>query len=273
MGVDSWVWMAVGMALIIAIASRMKNEEIRMNRVEDYAQNLKPTRLQSEDGGVFEVKVVAIEFDEIGPVLYINGEFEAPKERVEIDIVTADINLGAVSDSFTPFDPSTIDDASERQIGDLINFIGPVTLQPTQRGKFRAPLLSPEREERMAILLERLDHAAQTLVEKYDSEFGDYSLEGESLVKMESDFTNDFVVREIASEIEQEFIWTSGEANLVVRFLNSYEESMEEAPVRFYLTPSESQTLRENISGMILNSLRAELDLDLIGYNAIVCER
>ena len=309
MGVDSWAWMAVGFALILAIASRMQTDDLTEDRrAQNSQKDEKPrwkfytpvlvakerderlagpmakvstvdklansARLQAEDSGIFEVKVVAIEFDEFGPVMYVNGEFEVPPdENLDVNIVTADITIGTLTDTFTPFDPSEYGESSEKQIGDLINFIEPATLGPTQKGKFRVPMISAEREERMNIAIERLEHAAQALVEKYDSEFSNFSLESDFLAKIESDFINDFVVREIVDAIEQEFIWVPGEVNTVVSFINSYEEVVDEASVRLYLKPAESNILLMNINKLILNTLRAELGLDLKSYDAIVYDR
>lgn len=262
----------VGSALALLITARLQHEDRTQPPSAQAAFPKTPARFEAKDEGIFKIRVIALEFDEIGPVIYINGDFGAGPHRIEVDIVTVELSISGHTDHFIPFDPASNSDQSDIRIGDLINLISPVWIEPEQKGKFRTPMLAPEREERLNDIMNRLDSAAQRMVEKLDAEFGNYSLDGDFLGKIESDFLNDYVVKEIGRQIEQELIWRAGRIEVAIRFINSYEEIIEEIPVRFDITSDDALSLRENIDEMILNALRIELDIETTSYNAIVYE-
>lgn len=269
---ENWILIAIGSALALLIASRLRQDNEIPHHIAQSQLKTAPSRFTTNERGFFTVRVIALEFDEVGPVIYINGEFANGPHRLDIDSVMAELSANGSVDNFVPFDLSSHGEPDDIRIGDLINLISPVLLEPGQRGKFRAPMLAPEREERLNEVMERLDQAAQRMVDKVDAEFDNYSLEGEFLEKLESDFINDYVVREIAGQIERELIWRPGRINLTMRFVNSYEEMIEEAPIQFEISREDALSLRDNIRGIILNSLRIELGLEMAGYNAVVYE-
>ncbi len=266
------MWVAMGVFLALAISMRLREE----SKLEPLAQFPKPAAkhpgFKSGTDGIFKVRVIAMEFDEIGPVIYINGEFALGPERVDIDIVTAEVHIGGKVENFVSFDPSTDDDPGEKTIGDLVNLISPVWLVPEQRGKFRTPMFAPDSEDRLNIIMDQLDSAALRMVEKLDMEFGDYPLEGEFLERIESDFLNDFVVKELASDIKRELIWRAGHMVVIVRFMNSYDEVVEESRLELDLAAKDAEALDGNTDNIILNAFRAQLDLETINYSTVVYE-
>jgi len=269
---DSLVWVAMGVFLALAINMRLKDESRLTTPVQLSEPDTNHPGFKSGVDGIFKVRVIAMEFDEIGPVIYINGEFSLGPERVDIDIVTAEVHVGGRVENFVSFDPSTEDDPGERKIGDLVNLISPVWLVPEQKGKFRTPMFAPDSEDRLNMIMDQLDSAALRMVEKLDMEFGDYSLEGEFLNRIESDFLNDFVVRELASDIKKELIWRAGHMVVIVRFMNSYDEIVEELRLELDLAAKDAEALDGNIDNIILNAFRAQLDLETINYSTVVYE-
>ena len=270
---DGLLWMAAGIALILVLTRRLR-EERNAPRPENFSVGKSPLRFGgSRHGGIFSVKVVALEFDEAGPVIFVNGNFQNDNKTLEIDVVVADVETGGGDEAFISFDPDVGTGRGEKRMGDLVNLTAPVVLEPDERGMFRAPLFSPDREERLGDIIERLDGAAARMVEKFDREFGVYSLEGQSLERLESDFTRDYVVREIAEQIEREFIWRVGRLGLTIQFLTNGDEVIEEIPLDFNLEKSDVGRLRENIEIILVNSLRVELELEPVPYNSVVFER
>jgi len=273
MSIESWALILMGAALAIAISSRLRDERPSAPMTDTATRPVgHGPEFHVSRAGVFEVRVVAMEFDEIGPVMYINGEYASGPDRLDIDLVTAEVSAGGRIENFVSFDPSTSEEPSEKRIGDLVNFVSPVMLEPNQTGKFRTPLFAPDSEETLNTLMDRLDGAARRMVEKFDREFDNYSLEGESLARIESDFLNDIVVRELAQEIGREMIWRPGLVSVTMRFINAYEEMIEEQHIDLRLSAQDARTLEGNVSQIILNALRAELDLEMVGYSAVVFE-
>jgi len=269
---DNWILIMVGSALVVLITARLRHDDRTQGLGAPASFPRAPARFDAPDEGLFKIRVIALEFDEIGPVIYINGDFGSGPHSIEVDMVTAELSMSGNVDHFIPFDPASNGDQSEVRIGDLINLISPVWIEPEQKGKFRTPMLAPDREERINEIMERLDIAAQRMVDKLEAEFTNFSLDGEFLLKIESDFINDYVVREISGQIEREMIWRAGRIDAVIRFTNSYEEIVEEIPARFDITSEDAMSLRENINEIVLNALRIELGLDTVSYNAIVYE-
>ncbi|HEB72265.1 MAG TPA: hypothetical protein ENI77_06545 [Nitrospirae bacterium] len=269
---ENWILIVAGSALAVLITTRLRHDDTPRGLSAPVSFPKTPARFEASNEGFFKIRVIALEFDEIGPVIYINGDFGAGQSRIEVDIVVAELSINGAVDNFVPFDPALDNDQSDVRVGDLINLISPVWIEPGQRGKFRTPMLAPEREERINEIMERLDTAAGRMVDKLDAEFENYSLEGDFLVKIESDFLNDYVIKEISRQIEGELIWRAGRIDAVLRFFNSYEEVIEEIPARFDITIDDAMSLRENIDEIILNALRIEMGLDTVSYNAIVYE-
>ncbi|VAX24780.1 hypothetical protein MNBD_NITROSPINAE04-1836 [hydrothermal vent metagenome] len=269
---EGWPLIVLGIALAVIIASRMRSDT-RMSSPENFSQADIGQLRSSDHNGVFNIKVVAVEFDEVGPVIYVNGEFRNMDERLEIDIVSAEISIGIQEEMFLSFDPGVEDRSSGSRIGGLVSFISPVSLEPYEKGMFRAPLFSPDREERMNEIVERLDLSAIRMVEKFDMEFGEYSLEGKSFERLSHDFVHDRVIQEIRREIENEFIWRAGDANITLNYLTVDDELVESVHTKLYITQSDVETLRNNIDILIVNSLRQELEISLGAYNSVVYER
>lgn len=268
----NWILIMVGSALAVLITARLRHDDRTQPSRAQAASPKTPARFEAPDEGVFKIRVIALEFDEIGPVIYINGDFGAGPHRIEVDMVTAELSISGNVDNFLPFDPASSSGQSDVAIGDLINLISPVWIEPGQTGKFRTPMLAPEREDRLNEIMERLDAAAQRMVGKLDAEFGNYSLDGDFLEEIESDFLNDYVVREISRQIQQELIWRAGRIDAAIQFINPYEEIIEEIDVCFDITVDDALSLRKNIDEIILNALRLELGLDTSSYNAVVYE-
>ncbi len=269
---SSWVWVLVGALLALTITTRLRQNQPTPGK-DSFSKEL-PFRpqVQVAENETFHVKVVALEFDDVGPTMFINGQFHNRSDRIDISMVTAEAQIGDETETFVSFDPIGDGEQSEKEVGDLINFIAPIWLEANQQGKFRAPLVSPEREERLNFIMERLESAAELMVEKLDREFENYSLEGESLKRLETDFLRDFVVKEITDDIKQEMIWLEGGISIKVRFLNTYDESIEEIPVRVQLYPEDASALWSNVDKIVLNALRAELELETLSYSAVVYE-
>lgn len=275
---DNWILVLAGLALAVALTSRLRqvDEPARRFMREPWGGRLAgpAERLAVEGAGMFTIKVIALEFDEIGPVMYVNGEFVNGPERLDVDFTAADVTVGGEIYEFVPFDPTGPEgESAGERMGDLHTLSSPLWIEPEQRGKFRAPLAETEREGRLVEVMDRLDDAARRMVDRLDAELGEYALDDESFSRYEEMFVNDHVVRQIAAEIEREFIWKPGRVTAAVRFYNSYEEPLQDAVARFEVTPEDSLTLKKNIRGVVLNALRAELGLDMRAYNAVVFER
>lgn len=268
---ENILWIMAGLALALLIGSRLRDERPSAPRRQERPVKGHP-RFHAEGERIFRVRVIALEFDETGPVMYINGEYSLEGESLEVDGVAADLNINGVTESFVSFDPALDDDRNGR-IGDLVDLVSPVTLEPCHGGKFRAPLFAPEREERMNDLVDAIYIAAERMVEKFDMEFENYSLEGESLEELEAGFLNDHVVRELLGGVEREFVWIAQNASVNATFMDAYDDALERIRITFDLSAEESGLLRANIRELALNALRTELGLEPAGYNAVVFER
>jgi len=264
------MWILAGLALIAIIALRLRSEHPAPG-AEGFAGI--DGGFRCEHKGVFDVKIIALEFDETGPVVYVNGEFRAGTEPMDIATVAAEADMSGEKEAFVAFDPDADEVFGGKKVGDLINLTTPVTLGPHERGMFRAPLFSPEREEFIGDIMEKLDSAAARMVEKFDREFDDYLFEGESLERLERDFKRDFVVKEIIEQIERKLFWKSGRLSLAVSFFSNGNETLEKIDISLSLRREDEEKLRENIGVIATNSLRAELDMDPEPYNSVVYER
>lgn len=262
---------AAGMTLIVVIAYRLRSDTTAAPPPS--MQAAPPHRFTAPDGGVFDAQVVALEFDEAGPVIFVNGKFNNGEDRVDIDGVTAEVETGVETETFVSFDPDIGDSSSSSRIGNLVNLTAPLFLEPKERGMFRAPLFCPEREERLSKIMDRLDIAAARMVEKLDREFESYSVEGESLKRLEEDFKRDFVVKEIAEQIEKELTWKEGRLAITVSFVSSDYSVVEKIPITLYIENSDARKLRGNVDIILANSLRAELDIDLEHYSSVIYEK
>lgn len=229
--------------------------------------------LYSDHKGLFEISVVAIEFEEPGLVFYVNGKYGCSKEPVLVDHVQVVAFMSGVEEEFHSFDPAPDGEATAQRMGNLVNFTAPVMLGNCGRGMFRAPVVNHDREERLAGVIARLDTAAVNMVEKFDREFGQYSVEGEELLNLEKEFMNDFVVREIMADINREFILEPGQLDMRVRFMDEDENRIEEAPFTIRMKQEEVDTLRGNMDAMVKNALRMELELKTLPYVSLVLER
>lgn len=269
---ENLLWIAAGFALIAMIAARLR-EQRRESRGMRGLSPAAPNRFRGGRDGMFDARVIALEFDESGPVLFINGKFKNGEEPVDIGHVTAEVESAAGTETFYPFDADAGEEPGERRLGDLVNLVAPVSFPPFERGMFRAPLFSPDREERLAAAVDRLDSAAMRMVEKLDREFDSYTLDGESLARMEADFRRDFVVKEIADEIERELLWRPGRFSITARFVSAANDVVDKISVTIHLDQRDAEKLRKNVDVIITNALRAELDLDPEPYTPVIFEK
>ncbi|MGK7344810.1 MAG: hypothetical protein ACNS63_03260 [Candidatus Nitrospinota bacterium M3_3B_026] len=269
---ENLVWIAAGLALIAMIATRLREQR----QESRHRRGLSPAasnRFRGGHDGMFDARVIALEFDESGPVMFINGKFKNGEEPTDIGLVTAEVEHAAGTETFFPFDADTGEEPGERRLGDLVNLVAPASFSPFERGMFRAPLFSPDREERLASAVDRLDSAAMRMVEKLDREFDSYSLEGEPLARLEEDFRRDFVVKEIADEIERELLWRPGRFSIIAKFVSGGNDVVDKISLTIHLDQSNAEKLRKNVDAIITNALRAELDLEPALYTPVIFER
>lgn len=268
---EKLAWAGVGLIMIIAIARRMKPERIEGGSVPS-ARNM-PNHFVAEHAGVFNTKVIAIEFEEAGPILFVNGEYKNLDERLQIEGVTAEFSSNGLNETFVFFEPCAGEEGMDIRLGDLINLTAPVAIEAYDRGLFRTPLFSPEREERMRRAMENLGECARRIVDKFDRDFDEYSLEGDAIEVIEKNFIGAPEVREIIARIKEEFIWRPGDIAIRVRFLAHEDEAIEEIPITLNISHQSVEALKGNIDSMVINFLLHELELPQELYHSVVFER
>ncbi len=268
---EKLAWAAVGLIMIIAIARRFRPESIEL--AHSAPRRNMANYFTAEHTGVFNTKVVAIEFEEAGPILFINGEFKNLDERLQIEGVTAELSSNGFGETFVFFEPCAGEERMNVRLGDLINLTAPVAIEAYDRGLFRTPLFSPEREEKMSQAMENLGECARRVVEKFDRDFNEYSLEGDALEMIEKEFMRDPEAREIIAKIEEEFIWRAGDIKINVRFLAHEDEAIEEIPIMLSISHQSIEALKKNIDTLAINFLLQELELPQELYHSVVFER
>lgn len=267
---EGWIWPFLGLVTVAILMFRSRSDSVAPSP-ESFGISLHG--LHSDHKGIFEVNVVAMEFDEAGLVFYVNGKYGCSHEPLDIDHVHVSAYISGAEEEFTSFDPAPADEPTEQRIGSLVNLTAPVVLGNCGNGMFRAPVVNHDRQERVLNAIDRLDSAAKRMVEKMDSEFDGYSIEGESLKNIENDFMSDFVVREIMDEINREFVLDSGQLSMRVRFVNGEDHIIEEVPLTIQMKKEDVDNLKNSIKVMARNALRIELELEHLPYVSLVFER
>ncbi|MDH4184301.1 MAG: hypothetical protein OEV92_08775 [Nitrospinota bacterium] len=225
-------------------------------------------------GDVFKPRVIALEFDEMGPGMSVNGEYHNSFERTRVDMVAADVSAPGGDVELISGDGEEDENLQEeKRIGDLVNLTGPTWLEEDQYGMFRAPMRDGEKEEALADILDKVDEQAEKMIAKRDAEaIGGYALDDESMKSLAGEFVADTQVAGMLEQIERMFIWRAGSVMAKVWFLDPDDGVIDEIPVSFQLREEDSAALRRNIQIMAANSLRAELGLDLLEYHVVVIE-
>ncbi len=226
--------------------------------------------------GLFTVKVVALEFDETGPMIFVNGQYKnLGGEFMEIDFVSGSLSARGVDVELEPFQPIGRESGccgGETRFGQLVSLFAPVTFSPNESGLFRIPLHSVALSEDMAQLCKDLKGLAGMKVYEFDKKLGEYSVEGESLEKLMNEYLDEPEVRRITDKMDNLFPWRRGSTSLLLEFHDSLEDVIDKIEFNLQLTEEEERILRENVDTVIRNALREKLDLEPVHVRAVVTE-
>lgn len=268
---DGWItWAVIGFAIGLAWFLRQQREEPPVRRAAPF-----PERNATEplfDSGRFVVRIAALEFDDGGPVLYVNGEFSNEHETLEIEEVEALVRSGGEEREFVGYDPDEEGRLPDTRYANLVDFTGPVTLNPNERGLFRIPLCDPDAGERLSNILDYLDRAADELIDRFDREFGEYSLDDPFLEEMTDRLLSDQTVSGIGGRINDELFFRTGPVEMTLRLYGPGGDTVDEVRLAFDLTDEEMAELAVNVGVVIANSLRGGLDAPLLDYHPVVIE-
>ena len=280
MNIPGWALLAI-IAALLFISRRYQESESERRLSEDYLSSVGHGAINSK-GGIFSVKVIALEFDEDGPSVYINGEFLNGDEPAPIDFATARITTNGREEVFVPFNPDEGEaGCGSCRGGNLITFFAPVTLHPNEKGLFRTPLFCEEKKEKISNLIQGLEQAAIEQVAIYDKELGGYSLDGPEYEKLEERFLNSKKVSSIGRLFHDEFFWRAGPMTIELSWLyhgDAEEESaidaisVDEVTVTINLDDDAAAVLNENVTRLLKNGLRHEFELNPVSCRSVAID-
>ncbi|MBF0171138.1 MAG: hypothetical protein HQK87_08635 [Nitrospinae bacterium] len=269
---DTWItWAGIGFAIAVAWFLRERREEPPVRHAPD--RTLAGAKGEPLfDSGRFVVRVAALEFDDGGPVLYVNGEFANDADPLEVEETEALVRCGGEEREMIGYDPDDEGRLPDTRNATLVDFTGPVTLAPGERGLFRIPLCDPDAGERLADILDFLDRAADELIDRFDREFGEYTLDEEFLEEMTDRLLADRAVAGIGARINDELFYRTGPVAVTLKLYGPGGDPVDEVRLRFDLTDEEMAELAANVGVVIANSLRGGLEAPLLPYRPVVIE-
>ncbi len=268
---DDWItWAVFGFAIGLAWYLRQQKNDAPVRHAVPF-----PERNRGEplfDSGRFVVRIAALEFDDGGPVLYVNGEFANDHEPLEVEEVEALVTSGGEEREMVGYDPDEEGRMPAIRNATLVDFTGPVALTPHERGLFRIPLCDPDAGERLSEILDLLDQAADELIDRFDREFGEYSLDDSFIEEMTDRLLSDRAVSGIGARINDELFYRTGPVEVSLRLFGPGGDPVDEILLAFDLTDEEMAELAGNVGVVIANSLRSGLEAPLLDYRSVVIE-
>lgn len=264
----------VGLAAILMFVLNLMRQEEERVLGQSWSRPRGPeSPLEVKPGEVFDPKVLLLEFNEHGASITVNGKFFNSFERLEMDMVVAEVDSGGKITELVS--PAEVDEdiLAKKCCGNLVYFLSHTTIHEDQTGMFSAPLMDPEAGDLIGKELDKIDDMANLMVERMDRELGSYSLDEESFGKIAQSFLAEFAVRDHLAVIEDLCIWREGALSVTVLFLDPDDSVVDETALHVRLEREEAEALRRNIKLMAENSLRAELGLELVEYSAVAFER
>ena len=279
MSVSGWTLLAIIAALLFISRRYQESEPVR--HFPNSLLSGGHGAIRSKQG-IFSVKVLALEFDEDGPSIYINGEFLNGDEPSPIDFTTARINAGGIEEVFVSFNPDEgVAGCGSCRGANLITFFAPVTLHPHEKGLFRTPLFCEEKKEKIANLIDGLEQAAIEQVAMYDKELGGYSLDGPEYEKLEERFLNSKKVSSIGRLLYDELFWRVGPIAITLFWRDhgdDEEESavdaigVDEVSITINLDDEAATILNENVATLMKNALRNEFELESASCRSVAID-
>jgi hypothetical protein len=270
---DDWItWAGIGFAVAVAWYLRTRGEDVSPPIRTAWRPSNAPTPVVSRRG-IFQVRVIALEYDDGGPVLFVNGEFANGDDPLTVEEVEAEVVCGADRRQMVWFDPNEEGRMPETRMASLVEFTGPVSLAPGERGLFRIPLFDPEAADRMADTLDRLDRAADELIDRFDREWGEYALDDDALEEMTRLLVTDRAVKGIAMSLNDEAFYRAGSMSVNLRLIGAGGEPLDDIVFRVDLAGEEADTLHANVDAILANSLRGGLDLEGEEYLPVVIDQ